>query len=256
MIGVIFIFLVISVLAIVLGVTLRQTNVRIVTPTPTPTPTPTAILEKTLLFDTFTQAGTGTIPLSSHTPEVGGPWKDFNAAPELELFLGQGYCTNITASVDINQSCVCLYDNLKETLFLTMEFTIPSTITNLGNLAGLVSGFVDDNANGYTFQFFYDPLALTYAVQLVQITGGVFDYVLATKNGPAPPPLDQKIVLTANVKPSGRFTIHVLDVDIAGQGIYSSIIDDLHNYVVAIFRGDPTELININLEEVLIKSAI
>jgi hypothetical protein len=244
----------IGILALVFSIVFGKfDNNVIVTPSVSPTVT---VVDKRILFDTFTQAGVGSIPLSAHTPEIGGPWSawTFTVQPELELILGEGYCTNTMMTVDLNQACVCNYDNAHETLDFTINFYIPSTITPAGDLAGMAVAFATSAANGYSIQFFYDPNSNSYGLQMVQITGGGTDLILASQFLNTPPPLDQTIILNGSLKPTGGLSVSVLDAAIFGQGSYSPIVNNLNQFVCGLFRGNPVEIINIRMQEVLIKA--
>lgn len=257
--NIVFAFVIIAILALVLGIVLRGSFSTETSPTPSPSnsPSPTVtIIDKTVLFDTFTQAGVGSIPLSEHTPEIGGPWTawTFTVQPELELILGEGYCTNTMMTVDLNQACICHYDNVNDALDFTLHFYIPSTITPAGDLAGMALAFATDTANGYSIQFFYDPTANSYGLQMVQITGGGTDAVITSQFINTPPPLDQTIILTGSMKPAGGLVVSVLDAQISGQGIYSPMANNLNQFVCGLFRGNPVEIINIRMQEILIKA--
>ena len=248
------VFLGIAILVLVLVVVLAPSkSSAIVSPSSTIVPTVTNT-GRIILYDTFTQAGSGEIPLSAHTPEIGGPWTDFNSFPELELILGQGYCTNTTMTIDINQSCVCTYDNLHETLEFKLDFTIPDTITPAGDIAGLVMGFVTDTAYGLTCQFFYDPTNLIYGLQLVQLLPGLVNETIATKFINSPPPLNQIISMTGFMKPAGGLIVNVLDIELSGQGAFSPMVDNFNKFVCAMFRGNQTIVENIRMQEILIKA--
>lgn len=171
-------FLLLGVTALLVSTLVTDKRIAVISPTVT-TVTPTTTLTPTvtprnvqIVYDTFDEAGGGTVSLSTHTSNLGETWIDFVPYIPFDLYQGLGYVSGPDTSLIANQIAMVNYVPTQDDIKITYTYLTP--ILALGHIVTLF-GVTNINGDGVIFEIFYNEAGGTYGMQILNITGFVPD---------------------------------------------------------------------------------
>lgn len=199
-----------------------------------------------LLFDTFTDSGSGSSNLDAHTPEVGGPWMSWNEQPQLQIQRDQSYVYAERPS----WSSAPIDFTVNNDQMIVVTFKVPSSVEGLENPALFMVGWANrTTGNGVGFTFHWDPAIEEYTTSINNLN----DFALTTSINPPDPisspiTFDTPLSFTATLN-NGNHVL--LDFEYgtqvsSGTSMFDSVSDNYDSIFMALSReGSETDHIQI-----------
>lgn len=229
-----------------------------ITPSVTVAPTPTVTtspVSAQIVYDTFDEAGGGTVSLNTHTSNLGQIWSDFPPYIQFDLYQGQGYISGPDTSLIANQIAMINYTPTQDNIKITYTYLTPTLAS--GHIVTLF-GVINVNGDGVIFEIFYNQTGGTYGLQILNMTGFVPDVgsPVSSTSVVGTPTLNTQIPAVVTITATGDVTFDADSMSLITSAILhkpNGVTPDINTFIVSDSYQAPGGVNMYQIFEVLVE---